>query len=77
MIVDCRFDYEFNYGHIKSAININDEHLLTEKFFGDLQQVRERMQKRTIIVFHCEFSQKRGPKLWKTLRELDRRINYV
>ena len=35
------------------------------------------MQKRTIIIFHCEYSQKRGPKLWQTLRELDRRINYV
>ena len=36
MIVDCRFDYEYTFGHIKGAININDEHLLTETFFGDM-----------------------------------------
>lgn len=33
------------------------------------------MTDRTIIVFHCEFSQRRGPTLWRTLRELDRNIN--
>ena len=33
------------------------------------------MTARTIIVFHCEFSQRRGPMLWRTLRELDRNIN--
>ena len=33
------------------------------------------MSSRTIIVFHCEFSEKRGPGLWRTLRNLDRRIN--
>ena len=34
------------------------------------------METNTILVFHCEFSQKRGPSLWKTLRELDRNINH-
>ena len=24
MIVDCRFDYEFAYGHIKGAVNIDN-----------------------------------------------------
>lgn len=33
------------------------------------------MKSKTILVFHCEFSQKRGPALWKTLRELDRHLN--
>ena len=33
------------------------------------------MRKRTIIVFHCEYSEKRGPGLWRDLRDLDRRIN--
>ena len=33
------------------------------------------MAERTIIVFHCEFSQKRGPKLWAALRQLDRNLN--
>ena len=34
------------------------------------------MKERTIIVFHCEFSQRRAPNLWSTLRGLDRHINH-
>ncbi len=33
------------------------------------------MKNRSIIVFHCEFSQKRGPQLCGKLRELDRQKN--
>ena len=33
------------------------------------------MSEKTIIVFHCEFSQRRGPSLWAALRELDRKFN--
>jgi len=33
------------------------------------------MRTRTILVFHCEFSEKRAPSLWRSLRDLDRRIN--
>jgi hypothetical protein len=28
-----------------------------------------------VLVFHCEYSQKRGPKMWSFLRELDRNKN--
>ena len=33
------------------------------------------MTEKIIIIFHCEFSQKRGPRLWAALRELDRKMN--
>jgi hypothetical protein len=29
----------------------------------------------TVIIFHCEFSQKRGPEMYSTLREIDRRLH--
>ena len=77
MIVDCRFDYEFAYGHIKGAINIDNQDLVENTFLHDLDKLRHLMTSRTIIVFHCEFSQRRGPTLWKTLRELDRNINIL
>ena len=75
IIVDCRFDYEFAFGHIKGAVNIDNRDLLENTFLHDLGKLRELMTKRTILVFHCEFSQRRAPELWRTLRELDRNIN--
>lgn len=33
------------------------------------------VQERHIIIFHCEFSSERGPRLMKLLREKDRQIN--
>jgi hypothetical protein len=31
--------------------------------------------KDTVFIFYCEFSQKRGPKMYRYLRKLDRQIN--
>ena len=33
------------------------------------------MREKTTIVFHCEFSQHRGPQMMKLLRQLDRDLN--
>ena len=75
IVIDARFDYEFKSGHIKGAINIDNQTSLVQRFMHDLDMLRHLMRTKTIIVFHCEFSQKRGPALWKTIRELDRHIN--
>ena len=34
------------------------------------------MRERLVLVFHCEFSQKRAPFLWRALKDLDRLINH-
>jgi M-phase inducer tyrosine phosphatase len=77
VIIDCRFDYEFNHGHIKGAININEHALLERTFFtlNDMEKLRQHMTSRTILVFHCEFSEVRAPSLWRMLREFDRKFN--
>jgi len=33
------------------------------------------MREKTIIIFHCEFSQRRGPMLYSILRGMDRELN--
>ena len=73
LIVDCRFDYEYQGGHIKGALNINDPQQMKDFFLKDKQQIEYLMN--TVIIFHCEFSQKRGPEMYAALREIDRRLN--
>ena len=77
MIIDARFNYEYKAGHIKDAINIESPQELERKFIHDLETITRHMSQNTILIFHCEFSYKRGPDLWKTLREIDRNVNMV
>ena len=69
-IVDCRYPYEYNGGHIKGAVNIWQRNELVEQFFRSSNQ-----HKQQIIIFHCEFSSERGPRMARYLRELDREMN--
>lgn len=62
VIIDCRFPYEFEGGHIKGAINLPTREAIAEFFFGNEDRTRELMK--SVIVFHCEFSQSRGPGMY-------------
>lgn len=55
-VIDCRFDYEFEGGHIKGALNLNSPIKVEEYFFKLKDQIQTMMQQRAIVVFHCEFS---------------------
>lgn len=55
LIVDCRFEYEFEGGHIDGAVNFNDKELLSEKLFKGLAG------RSTLLVLHCEYSAHRAP----------------
>ncbi|XP_078087766.1 M-phase inducer phosphatase 1-B-like [Mustelus asterias] len=73
-IVDCRYPYEFKGGHIQGALNLHKaddaiDYFLKEPF------VPKSKDKRLIIIFHCEFSSERGPKMCRLLREEDRSMN--
>lgn len=67
-IVDCRYDYEYNGGHIQGAVNINRPEDLKDAFF-------EEIYPNATIVFHCEFSQNRGPDMAAIFRSFDRELN--
>ena len=74
-IIDCRFPFEHEGGCINSphTHNIWDPAVLEQRFFPNGHSMVDGKQK-TAIVFHCEFSSKRAPKMCKHLRTLDRQI---
>lgn len=63
IVVDCRYPYEYEGGHIMGAVNIYTREALVEKFFNENANADSGTSKRKVIIFHCEFSSKRGPKL--------------
>lgn len=67
LIIDCRFDYEFQGGHIANAINLSQTSEIEQALFAvdDLptpstSDVISPAEK-TVLIFHCEFSAKRAP----------------
>lgn len=65
-IVDCRYPYEFEGGHIAGAENLYTQEEILNALVKPMQgsaSVVADGAKRNIIVFHCEFSSERGPKL--------------
>lgn len=78
-IVDCRYPYEYDGGHIEGALNLYNKDLIEESLLEPLTAAVPKIQpdtdKRDILVLHCEFSWERGPNLSRLLRSLDRQRN--
>uniref|UniRef100_A0A1A9WB74 protein-tyrosine-phosphatase n=1 Tax=Glossina brevipalpis TaxID=37001 RepID=A0A1A9WB74_9MUSC len=76
-IIDCRYPYEFDGGHIRGAKNLYTQEQIIEEFPSQKKSNKESgdANKRNIIIFHCEFSSERGPKLSRFLRNHDRTRN--
>jgi hypothetical protein len=70
-VIDARYDFEFTGGCVEGAISINKESDLCEFFFPEQRRAeREGLPiplppspSEHVYVFHCEYSQKRGPAL--------------
>jgi M-phase inducer phosphatase 2 len=72
-IVDARYPFEYAGGHIRTAENIftdNELRRVATKLFDAPTSTRP-----SIVVFHCEFSSERGPRLCRLFRSLDRQYN--
>lgn len=67
IVVDCRYDFEFRGGHIRGAIHFESKKQMIDMFFREIK-------KNVVIVFHCEFSSKRGPTCARWFRDYDRKI---
>jgi rhodanese-related sulfurtransferase len=81
IIIDSRYPYEFEGGHIRNARNIYTKEKIIDTFLTNRQQLlggsdaSSQQDKRTVIIFHCEFSSERGPGLLRFLRSQDRAAN--
>ncbi|KAF5025022.1 hypothetical protein F66182_2890 [Fusarium sp. NRRL 66182] len=69
IVIDCRFEYEYDGGHIDGAVNYNDKDLLTNQLF------QTPMDGRTLLIFHCEYSAHRAPLMARHVRSEDRTVN--
>ncbi|XP_029450001.1 M-phase inducer phosphatase 2 [Rhinatrema bivittatum] len=74
LIIDCRYPYEYEGGHIKGAINLPMEQDV-EDYLLKKPIVPLNEEKRVILIFHCEFSSERGPRMCRFTREKDRMKN--
>ncbi|EDO14398.1 hypothetical protein Kpol_185p1 [Vanderwaltozyma polyspora DSM 70294] len=69
-IIDSRFHYEYSGGHIRNSININ-----TTQDIHNLLITKGQFRLPTLIIFYCEYSKYRSPKLASHLRKCDRYYN--
>ncbi|XP_029901130.1 M-phase inducer phosphatase 2 [Myripristis murdjan] len=74
IVIDCRYPYEFEGGHIKGALNLHEEGQ-AEDFLLKTPITPSSPDKRILIIFHCEFSSERGPRMCRFVRERDRAMN--
>ena len=74
VIFDARFPYEFNGGHIVGAENVFRKEDSFQRLFSQPIQPSSS-GKRVVIIFHCEFSSERGPRLMREVRDRDRNLN--
>ena len=69
LVIDCRFEYEYDGGHVDGAVHYNDKELLATHLFG------HPMGGRSLLVFHCEYSAHRAPMMARHVRSEDRTVN--
>lgn len=87
-IIDCRFDYEYEAGHIRNALPFIGTQSLFQFFENEQSQGQLNYPllcnhneyfndpgEQINIVFHCELSKNRGPDCASLLRTVDRLIN--
>jgi M-phase inducer tyrosine phosphatase len=70
VIIDCRFEYEYDGGHIEGAVNFADKGRLSSHLFNV-----KPVSKEVVLIFHCEFSTCRALAMAGFIRSKDRSIN--
>lgn len=84
MIIDCRFDYEYEGGHVSSNEWLSVHHVPPHRkdymeellYFSGNKEGLVLDNDRVCVIFHCEFSKQRGPKMMSHVRSIDRQHNH-
>lgn len=74
-IIDCRFGYEYTGGHIRGSFNCSTIEELEIRLLEN-RDIPNHQTSPQLLVFHCEFSEHRGPKLAAAFRNHDRIANH-
>ena len=74
IVIDSRFTYEYSGGHFKDAWHVQDKDLILNIFDSNKPKINESRDD-LCFIFHCEYSQARGPQACHLLREIDRKYN--
>ncbi|KAF2755778.1 Rhodanese-like protein [Pseudovirgaria hyperparasitica] len=72
MVIDCRFEYEYEGGHIDGAVNFCEKDQLLQNLF---ETDSSDGSSRSLLIFHCEYSAHRAPLMAKSIRAKDRMVN--
>ncbi|XP_052778609.1 M-phase inducer phosphatase-like [Mya arenaria] len=72
-VIDCRYPYEFEGGHIWGAVNLFTRDMVRDFLLSHIDD--DVTSGRHVLVFHCEFSSERGPKMYRHLRSEDRGLH--
>lgn len=75
ILIDCRSPQEFQGGHIDGAVNISTPEQLSNFLLSSQERLESLMSQQAMLIFHCEFSERRAPFMYGLLREWDRRGN--
>lgn len=74
LIIDCRFSYEYDGGHISEAVNLPTTPEVEQALLAledlPLPSTSEEgpAEGKTVLIFHCEFSAKRAPTRYVSAR---------
>ena len=74
-IIDCRFPFEYAGGHIVGAENLTVPGVRAQLAATAFAPAAAAAARRTILLFHCEYSAVRGPATMEALRAMDRDRN--
>lgn len=58
ILIDCRYPYEYEGGHINGSINLHSDIMIHDTL---LKEPSWDASRPPVVVFHCEYSSCRGP----------------